>query len=190
MGLAYLYEKLQRMTTAYYKKHLSAFFEGKVGIVLTDFKSRGGLEFKAGEKVFLFGKTSKGGFKVGKTDKTYDIVGVKPEQIDLLYEQDNLLNGEKKLTTTQTLTIIKIEPGNFISVRNEDGLAILKQVADDREWTTTQLLEAIDYGFNYHRDSMNDDVAVPVGNKLQWLIGKFIKPEKQKEWLDNYNKQK
>lgn len=53
-----------------------------------------------------------------------------------------------------------------------------------------QLLEAITYGFTYHRDSQNDNIDVPEGNKLQWFIGKFIEPMHQKEWLDNYKNNK
>lgn len=35
------------------------------------------------------------------------------------------------------------------------------------------ILLAITYGFEYHRDSQNDNIDVPKGNKLQWLH--FIK---------------
>ncbi len=31
------------------------------------------------------------------------------------------------------------------------------------------ILEAIKHGFEYHRDSQNDGIDVPKGNKLQWL---------------------
>lgn len=54
-------------------------------------------------------------------------------------------------------------------------------------WTTEQMLQAIKYGFEYHRDSMNDGVDVPEGNKLQWLIGSYISVDKHKEFLDKYS---
>lgn len=37
-------------------------------------------------------------------------------------------------------------------------------------YTLNDMLEAIKYGFEYHRDSMNDEIDVPLGNKLQWMI--------------------
>lgn len=36
-------------------------------------------------------------------------------------------------------------------------------------WKLDDILNAIKYGFEYHRDSMNDEIDVPLGNKLQWL---------------------
>ncbi len=60
--------------------------------------------------------------------------------------------------------------------------------ANPNKWTTEQVLQAIKYGFEYHRDSMNDNVDVPEGNKLQWLLGTFISPEEHGEWLEEYKK--
>lgn len=50
----------------------------------------------------------------------------------------------------------------------------------EKQFTLEQMREAIKYGFTYHRDSMNDDIDVPDGNKLQWIIGKYIPPMEQK----------
>jgi len=47
------------------------------------------------------------------------------------------------------------------------------------------ILDAITYGFSYHRDSMNDNIDVPEGNKLQWLQYWLQASEEEKE---NYRK--
>jgi len=39
------------------------------------------------------------------------------------------------------------------------------------EYSLEDILKAAQYGFEYHRDSQNNDVNVPVGNVLQWLMG-------------------
>ena len=45
------------------------------------------------------------------------------------------------------------------------------------------MLEAIDQGFEYHRDSMHDNEAVPLGNKLQWIIGKYLDPLEHESFI-------
>lgn len=34
------------------------------------------------------------------------------------------------------------------------------------------IIDAVQYGFDYRVDSMNDGISVPVGNTLQWLMAK------------------
>lgn len=47
-----------------------------------------------------------------------------------------------------------------------------------KRFTVSDMCAAMTYGFEYHRDSQNDDVDVPKGNKLQWLVWKYgIDPE-------------
>jgi hypothetical protein len=36
-------------------------------------------------------------------------------------------------------------------------------------WKLDDIINAVKYGFEYHRDSMNDGENVPLGNTLQWL---------------------
>ncbi len=55
---------------------------------------------------------------------------------------------------------------------------------------TDKLLQAITYGFKYHRDSMNDNIDVPDGNKLQWILGTFIPPDQHAKWIEDYEKTK
>lgn len=57
----------------------------------------------------------------------------------------------------------------------------------ERSFTLEQMLEAITYGFQYHRDSMHDNQDVPNGNKLQWILGKYIDPLKHKEYIDQHS---
>jgi len=57
-------------------------------------------------------------------------------------------------------------------------------------FTLEQMMEAIKYGFEYHRDSMNDNIDVPDGNKVQWVLGKYIPPEKWKEFIDSWESRK
>ena len=37
-------------------------------------------------------------------------------------------------------------------------------------YTLEDILEAVQYGFDYRVDSMNDGKHVPLGNTLQWII--------------------
>lgn len=60
----------------------------------------------------------------------------------------------------------------------------------EKQFTLEQMLEAIQYGFTYHRDSMNDDKEVPDGNKVQWIIGKYVPVEEQHNWLEKFWKNK
>ena len=41
---------------------------------------------------------------------------------------------------------------------------------DNSIFSKEDILNAITYGFTYHRYSMNDNKDVPMGNKLQWLM--------------------
>lgn len=49
-----------------------------------------------------------------------------------------------------------------------------KEEGDDKklEFTLDDVLDAIKYGFEYHRDAQNNGIDVPLGNKLQWLMGR------------------
>ncbi len=51
------------------------------------------------------------------------------------------------------------------------------------------ILDAVQYGFDYRTESMNDGKHVPVGNTLQWVMMKKelkIVPEEFKEARDKY----
>ena len=48
-------------------------------------------------------------------------------------------------------------------------IANLEGVGSGQQYTQEDMLAAIAYGFTYYRDSQNDGVDVPQGNKLQWL---------------------
>ena len=56
-------------------------------------------------------------------------------------------------------------------------------------FTIEQMLEAISYGFSYHRDSQNDNIDVPVGNKIQWMLGTYITPGNWGQFIDQLEKQ-
>lgn len=62
-----------------------------------------------------------------------------------------------------------------------------RKIKNEPTFTLKQMLEAITYGFEYHRDSMNDNVDVPNGNKLQWIVGKYVPPIQQKEFIEKIN---
>lgn len=40
------------------------------------------------------------------------------------------------------------------------------------DYSLDDILDAIKYGFEYHRDAQNNGIDVPLGNKLQWLMGR------------------
>jgi hypothetical protein len=40
------------------------------------------------------------------------------------------------------------------------------------EYTLKDIIDAVQYGFDYREDAMNHGVSVPVGNTLQWLMNK------------------
>lgn len=55
-------------------------------------------------------------------------------------------------------------------------------------YTLDDIIEAVQYGFDYRADSMNDGKHVPLGNTLQWLmVRKGLKqiPEEFAEKLKN-----
>jgi len=53
----------------------------------------------------------------------------------------------------------------------------------EQSFTLEQMIEAITYGFEYHRDSMHNNQDVPNGNKLQWILGKYMPPEKHEDFI-------
>lgn len=38
------------------------------------------------------------------------------------------------------------------------------------EYTLDDIIKAVQYGFDYHKNSQNDNISVPIGNTLQWLM--------------------
>lgn len=40
------------------------------------------------------------------------------------------------------------------------------------EYTLQDIIDAVQYGFDYRGESQNDGKKVPAGNVLQWLMGK------------------
>ena len=62
---------------------------------------------------------------------------------------------------------------------------ILMDDLDNSVFNKEDILNAITYGFTYHRDSMNDNKDVPLGNKLQWLVYYVtLTDEGKKEYID------
>ena len=56
------------------------------------------------------------------------------------------------------------------------------------EYTLQDIIDAVQYGFNYKTESQNDGVAVPLGNVLQWVMGKkklLIVPKEFKDAITN-----
>lgn len=38
------------------------------------------------------------------------------------------------------------------------------------EYTLQDIIDAVQYGFEYRAESQNDGIKVPIGNVLQWLM--------------------
>ncbi len=85
-----------------------------------------------------------------------------------------------------TVSMDKVLEGKLDLTRREDYRWGFYEgwLANPREFTLAQMLEAIKYGFEYHRDSMNDGQDVPEGNKLQWLLSKFVSVEDHAKWIE------
>lgn len=97
--------------------------------------------------------------------------------------------------TVKKLANEKALPGNKEWLRHKDTAekswkAAMSFIKAQNSFTVEQMLEAISYGFTYHRDSMSDDNDVPQGNKLQWLLSKYVPIEKHSEWLVAYKEKK
>lgn len=57
------------------------------------------------------------------------------------------------------------------------------------EFSLQDMMDAVQYGFKYHRDSQNDNVEVPTGNILQWLMYKKDLLEVPQEFKDLKSKE-
>jgi hypothetical protein len=55
------------------------------------------------------------------------------------------------------------------------------------EFTLKDIIDAVQYGFDYRENSQNDGVSVPIGNTLQWLMYKKGLVELPKEFEDIKN---
>ena len=55
------------------------------------------------------------------------------------------------------------------------------------EYTLNDIIDAVQYGFDYREDSQNDGVSVPIGNTLQWLMNKKGLVELPQEFKDIKN---
>ena len=59
------------------------------------------------------------------------------------------------------------------------------------EYTLQDIVDAVQYGFNYRVESQNDGKAVPLGNTLQWLMAKkdlLFVPQEFKEFQEKNKK--
>lgn len=56
------------------------------------------------------------------------------------------------------------------------------------EYTLEDIIDAVQYGFDYRVESQNDGVSVPVGNTLQWLMNKKGLDEIPQEFKDIKNR--
>lgn len=69
----------------------------------------------------------------------------------------------------------------------EEEVELLKK---GNKYSLEEIIDAVQYGFNYMKDSQNDGISVPVGNTLQWLMSKdglIHVPEEFKEYLKTNN---
>jgi hypothetical protein len=48
----------------------------------------------------------------------------------------------------------------------------IKDMEDKVEYTLQDIIDAVQYGFDYRTESQNDGKKVPTGNVLQWLMAK------------------
>jgi hypothetical protein len=58
------------------------------------------------------------------------------------------------------------------------------------EYTLKDIIDAVQYGFDYRGESQNDGVSVPIGNTLQWLMDKKGLIELPQEFKDIKNERK
>lgn len=56
------------------------------------------------------------------------------------------------------------------------------------EYTLEDIIDAVQYGFDYRVNSQNDGKSVPLGNVLQWLMSKKELLHIPKEFKDIRNK--
>lgn len=56
------------------------------------------------------------------------------------------------------------------------------------EYTLEDIVDAVQYGFDYRVNSQNDGKSVPLGNVLQWLMSKKELLHIPKEFKDIRNK--
>jgi len=59
---------------------------------------------------------------------------------------------------------------------------------DKLEFSLDDIIDAVQYGFDYRVSSQNDGKSVPVGNILQWLMSKKELLHIPKEFKDIRNK--
>jgi hypothetical protein len=52
------------------------------------------------------------------------------------------------------------------------------------EYTLQDIIDAVQYGFEYRAESQNDGIKVPTGNVLQWLMYQKGLNEVPKEFRD------
>ena len=52
------------------------------------------------------------------------------------------------------------------------------------EFTLEDIIDAVQYGFDYRVEAMNNGVSVPDGNVLQWLMNKKGLVELPQEFID------
>ena len=51
------------------------------------------------------------------------------------------------------------------------------QQLSENKFSEADMMDAIEYGFKYFRDSQNNGIDVPKGNKLQWLLNRKSLPK-------------
>lgn len=93
--------------------------------------------------------------------------------ISLINSLEELANKHKSIMnvrfTPETFSLVLKDKDCFWKVKeflDKDNVKVLC----DMTFSNEDMQNAITYGFIYHRDSMNNDKDVPLGNKLQWLI--------------------
>lgn len=91
---------------------------------------------------------------------------------------------EKSCKSVKQLEEDKKSLGSQIIELREENEKFKKERLDE-------IVSAVQYGFDYMKDSQNDGISVPAGNILQWLMAKdglLHVPEEYKEYL-KLNKQ-
>lgn len=49
---------------------------------------------------------------------------------------------------------------------------LIKTSNNEDVYNLEDIISAVEYGFKYHRDSQNNNEDVPIGNILQWIMGR------------------
>lgn len=113
---------------------------------------------------------------IGEIDKVFDLDNYKDWLELKLEESVNLLKSVMELEESKILSEFEKYKGYSSNLfdneewREFDSWVDCKKFIKKFEFTIEDILDAVQYGFDYHIKSMNDGKSVPTGNILQHLM--------------------